>query len=80
MTFLLVLVVLAIVLRHQSVYYVQQAEVVIVERLGKFEKILQPGINFIFPIWRLLAECLGRSPKGNRWLNVFVCKREIKID
>ena len=29
---------------------VQQAEAVIVERLGKFEKELGPGLNFIFPI------------------------------
>lgn len=59
MTFLLVLVVLAIVYVVKGVIIVQQAEVVIVERLGKFEKILQPGINFIFPILE--------APRGMSW-------------
>ena len=59
MTFLLVLVVLAIVYVVKGVIVVQQAEVVIVERLGKFEKILQPGINFIFPILE--------APRGMSW-------------
>ena len=30
---------------------VQQAESVIVERLGKFERELSPGLNFIFPFF-----------------------------
>lgn len=59
MTFLLVLIVLAIVYVVKGVIIVQQAEVVIVERLGKFEKILQPGINFIFPILE--------APRGMSW-------------
>lgn len=59
MSFLLVLVVLAIVYVVKGVIIVQQAEVVIVERLGKFEKILQPGINFIFPILE--------APRGMSW-------------
>lgn len=59
MTLLLVLIVLAIVYVVKGVIIVQQAEVVIVERLGKFEKILQAGINFIFPILE--------SPRGMSW-------------
>lgn len=59
MEFLLVLVVLAIVYVVKGVIIVQQAEVVIVERLGKFEKVLQPGINFIFPILE--------APRGMTW-------------
>ncbi len=48
--FLLFLVVLALVFVAKGVIIVQQAEVVIVERLGKFDRVLQSGFNFIVPI------------------------------
>lgn len=54
-----VLIALAVVYVVKGVIIVQQAEVVIVERLGKFEKVLQPGINFIFPIFE--------APRGMAW-------------
>lgn len=44
------LIALAIVFVSKGVIIVQQAEVVIVERLGKFDRILQSGFNFIIPI------------------------------
>lgn len=59
MELLWVLVILAVVYVAKGVIIVQQAEVVIVERLGKFEKILEPGINFIFPILE--------APRGLTW-------------
>lgn len=59
MTLIWVLVALAIVYVIKGVIIVQQAEVVIIERLGKFEKVLQPGINFIFPILE--------APRGMTW-------------
>lgn len=59
MTFLLVLVVLAVVYVLKGVIIVQQAEVVIIERLGKFDRVLQSGFNFIFPILE--------SPRGMSW-------------
>lgn len=59
MELLWVLVALAVVYVVKGVIIVQQAEVVIVERLGKFEKILEPGINFIFPILE--------APRGLTW-------------
>ena len=37
------------ILLFNSVYLVQQAQVVIVERLGKFHRILGPGLHFIVP-------------------------------
>lgn len=37
------------ILLFNSVYLVQQAQVVIVERLGKFHRILGPGLHFIIP-------------------------------
>ncbi len=59
MTFLLVLIVLAVVYVLKGVVIVQQAEVVIIERLGKFDRVLQSGFNFIFPILE--------SPRGMNW-------------
>ena len=49
-TFFIFLIALAIVFVAKGVIIVQQAEVVIVERLGKFDRILQSGFNFIIPV------------------------------
>lgn len=57
--FLWIIFALAVVYVIKGIIIVQQAEVVIIERLGKFEKILQPGINFIFPILE--------APRGMNW-------------
>ena len=46
----ILLIILAIVIVVKGVIIVQQAEVVIVERLGKFDRVLQSGFNFIIPI------------------------------
>ena len=48
--FLMFLVTLAIIFVVKGVVIVQQAEVVIVERLGKYHKTLQSGFNFIIPV------------------------------
>ena len=45
--FLIVLVLLFI---SKGIIIVQQAEVVVIERLGKFDRILESGFNFIIPI------------------------------
>ena len=55
----IVLVVLAVVYVIKGVIIVQQAEVVIIERLGKFERILQSGLNFIVPFLD--------APRGMAW-------------
>ena len=44
------LIVLSLVFVAKGVIIVQQAEVVIVERLGKFDRVLQSGFNFIIPV------------------------------
>lgn len=54
-----ILVVLAIVYVAKGVIIVQQAEVVIVERLGKFDRVLESGLNFIIPIIE--------APRGIMW-------------
>ena len=46
----ILLIILAIVVVVKGVIIVQQAEVVIVERLGKFDRVLQSGFNFIIPV------------------------------
>lgn len=50
MALLTVLVVFAIIVVIKGVIIVKQAEVVIVERLGKFDRVLESGFNFIIPI------------------------------
>ncbi len=51
MTILLwILLVALIIYIAKGVLIVQQQEVVIIERLGKYEKTLESGLNFIFPI------------------------------
>ena len=50
MALLLVLAVFAIIVVIKGVIIVKQAEVVIVERLGKFDRVLESGFNFIIPI------------------------------
>lgn len=59
MSLLWVLIILAIVYVVKGVIIVQQAEVVIIERLGKFERVLQSGLNFIIPILE--------APRGMSW-------------
>ena len=50
MVLLTVLVAFAIIVVVKGVIIVKQAEVVIVERLGKFDRVLESGFNFIIPI------------------------------
>lgn len=59
MSLLWILIVLAIVYVIKGVIIVQQAEVVIIERLGRFERVLQSGMNFIIPILE--------APRGMNW-------------
>jgi len=59
MLLLWVLIILAIVYVMKGVIIVQQAEVVVIERLGKFERVLQSGLNFIIPILE--------APRGMMW-------------
>lgn len=48
--FLLILLVAVAIFVAKGVVIVQQAEVVIVERLGKYERTLESGLNYIIPI------------------------------
>ncbi len=57
--FLVFLLVFVIVIALKGVIIVQQAEVVIVECLGKYKKTLESGLNFIIPIIE--------APRGVAW-------------
>lgn len=46
----IVLIIFALIIVAKGVVIVQQAEVVVIERLGKFHKILDSGFNWIIPI------------------------------
>lgn len=39
-----------LVLISKSVYLVQQAEVIVVERLGRYDRLLEPGLHVIIPL------------------------------
>ena len=47
---LLTLLVGVIIYVSKGILIVQQAEVMLIERLGKYEKTLESGLNFIFPM------------------------------
>ena len=57
--FLLILIVAAVIFVAKGVVIVQQAEVVIVERLGKYDRTLESGLNYIIPILE--------APRGIAW-------------
>ncbi len=52
----------------KSVFLVRQAETIIIERLGRFDRILKPGLHFIIPfidrprdvLWSYIQEMDGR--------------------
>ncbi|RKY19951.1 MAG: SPFH/Band 7/PHB domain protein [Planctomycetota bacterium] len=66
---LLLFVVLALVLVARGIKIVRQAEIMLVERLGKFHRSLEPGLNVLWPIidkaravsWMQPAVSGGRS-------------------
>ena len=81
MTFEWILILAVIVYFAKGLIIVQQAEAVIVERLGKFERELTPGLNFIFPIWesprRMAWKITTRGPNGESYSYI---KEKLKID
>ncbi|GAB4301094.1 MAG: SPFH domain-containing protein [Myxococcota bacterium] len=48
-TVLIVLVIFAVVIVFKGVKIVDQSQTKVIERLGKFHTVLQPGLNFIIP-------------------------------
>ena len=56
---LLVFLVFIVFLLIKCVVIVKQAEVMIIERLGKYDRTLESGLNIIFPIIDV--------PRGIHW-------------
>ncbi len=67
--FSIALVILLCVYLAKGIYIVKQAEAVIVERLGKFDRMLSPGLNYIIPFientrgitWKITHKSLDGS-------------------
>ncbi|MCH2101299.1 MAG: paraslipin [Planctomycetes bacterium] len=85
---LITLVVFAVVFATFGIKVVQQAEVVVVERLGRYFRTLQPGINFIIPLvdkprrmtWRVTASGAKRVPVLRETVSARVDLREQVFD
>ncbi len=81
MEVLWVVVALVIVYFLKGIVIIQQAEAMIVERLGKFERELGPGLNFIFPILeaprKMMWKVTVKEPQGDSYSYV---KERVKID
>lgn len=60
----LILYGLVIVLLIMSVKRVNQTEVMLIERFGKFQKILKPGIHFILPF--------AEAPRHIHWRHLVI--------
>ncbi|MCQ2754253.1 MAG: SPFH/Band 7/PHB domain protein [bacterium] len=79
--FCIVLLVAAFILCLKGIIIVQQAEVVIIERLGKFHRVLNSGFNIIVPIldspramdWKV-------TQKGFDGMTYSVIQKRTKID
>lgn len=81
MVFMWILAAAVVIYIIKGIIIVQQAEAVIVERLGRFERELGPGLNFIFPIFEaprtISWKSSQRLPNGQSYTFV---KEKNKID
>ena len=62
-----------IILLSKSIYLVQQAEVIIIERLGKFDRIIGPGLHIVIPFIeqsRRVVWTFMQSEGGKRYYSV----------
>jgi regulator of protease activity HflC (stomatin/prohibitin superfamily) len=77
----LVVAVFVIILISRSIIVVRQAEVVIVERLGKYFKTLDSGIHIIVPIFDKMRQIHWRYNKTDyRGNSIMVQRAENRID
>lgn len=47
--FFIIPLIISLILIYNSTVLVQQAEAIVIERLGKFDRILQPGLHLVIP-------------------------------
>jgi len=72
---IIVLIILALVIGKKGIKIVKQASVLIIERLGKFNRIAQSGVNFIWPFIDRVRPIISGGITNN-----FVDLRERVID
>ncbi len=68
-------IILAVIIIFSSIVIVSQSETMIYERLGKFHKVLHPGINFIFPIIDKPRPILWRTSSSRQGDNLMTPSR-----
>ncbi len=69
MIFFVVVVLFFIILLLKSVFMVRQAEAIVVERLGRFDRVMGPGLHMVMPflerprsvIWSYVTQVDGRK-------------------
>ncbi|HJZ23307.1 MAG TPA: SPFH domain-containing protein, partial [Candidatus Babeliales bacterium] len=72
--FFFVAIVFLMVLLVKSIYLVKQAEVILIERLGRFSRILTPGLHVVIPfvdnprsaVWTFVQE--GADKRYHRFI------------
>ena len=78
--FLVVLLVLVVIYVSQGIKIVSQSETIIIERLGKYNRTLQAGINIILPIVEKPKATAVRLPNGFIGMTKKIDLREQVID
>ena len=79
--FLLILLVALLVYIFKGIIIVQQQQEVIIERMGRYEKTLTAGPNFIFPILEAPRGILEKvSQRGLDGTNYYYLKSTNRID
>lgn len=64
--FIIVIAILVLIFIAKGIVIVRQAEVMVVERLGRFNRILQSGIHIIIPIFERSRQMMVRKVKEYR--------------
>lgn len=73
-----IFIVLIVIFVSKALVIVKQAEVIVVERLGKFHKILESGLNIIWPVVDKPRSIRWRYLKTDHSGNNYVIKKEQK--
>mmetsp|Transcript_11083 Transcript_11083/g.30392 ORF Transcript_11083/g.30392 Transcript_11083/m.30392 type:complete len:367 (-) Transcript_11083:93-1193(-) len=67
-----VVLIIALWILSKSVYIVHQAEGIVIERLGRFEKVLSSGINFVVPF--------VEGPRTFTWRKTYIATNGAVVD
>ena len=78
--FLVILVALVVIYILRGIKIVSQSETMIVERLGKYNRTLNAGINVILPIVEKAKETIARRQDGRLMVNSRIDMREQVYD